>query len=132
MGMLNDLFPASEFYQIAPQFKHIAGSIDFTVIFLIMRRKVPVLFVELKTYIAYDMDSTHKDKMRDWVLDFTAGNIPIPKLYRLSVMKRIFYYHVNTIDIIGFIIGHVIMISEAYAYNYYRIPMDSRPSYKPM
>ena len=48
------------------------------------------------------------------------------------VMKRIFYYHVNTIDIIGIIIGHVIMISEAYVYDYYKVPMDSWSPYKPI
>ena len=31
-ALLSDLFPASEYYQVAPQFKRIAGSADFTVI----------------------------------------------------------------------------------------------------
>lgn len=88
-ALLNQLFPASEYYQIAPQFKRVAGSLDFTIIYLITRRRVPVLFIELKTYVAYDTDSARKaadDRMRDRVLDFTAGSIPIPKLYGLSVL----------------------------------------------
>ena len=45
-ALLNDLFPASEYYQVVPHFERIAGSIDFTVIFLITRRKIPILFIE--------------------------------------------------------------------------------------
>jgi hypothetical protein len=88
-ALLNELFPASEYYQVAPQFKRIAGSIDFTVIYLITRRKVPILFIEVKPYIAYDSDSARKaadDQMRERVLDFTAASIPIPKLYGISAL----------------------------------------------
>jgi hypothetical protein len=35
-GLLNDLFPVSEYYQVVPQFKRIAGSIDFTVEFRVL------------------------------------------------------------------------------------------------
>ena len=31
-ALLINLFPASEYYQVAPQFKRIADSVDFTVI----------------------------------------------------------------------------------------------------
>ena len=47
-ALLNDLFPASEYYRIAPQFKRIPGSTDFTVIYLITRSKAPVLCIEVK------------------------------------------------------------------------------------
>lgn len=99
-ALLNHLFPASEYYQIAPQFKRVAGSIDITIIYPITRRRVPVLFIELKTYVAYDTDSARKgadDQMRDRVLDFTAGNIPIPTLYGLSALgTRICVYEYTT------------------------------------
>jgi len=88
-ALLNELFPASEYYQVAPQFKRIVGSIDFTVIYLITRRKIPVLFIEVKPYVAYDSDSSRKgadDQMRERVLDFTAGSIPIPTLYGISAL----------------------------------------------
>jgi hypothetical protein len=90
-ALLNELFPASEYYQVAPQFERIAGSIDFTVIYLITRRKVPILFIEVKPYVAYDSDSSRKaadDQMRERILDsdFTAGSIHIPKLYGISAL----------------------------------------------
>ena len=94
-ALLNQLFPASEYYQIAPQFKRVAGSINFTIIYLIARRKVPVLFIELKTHVAYDTDSD--DQMRDRVLDFTAGSIPIPKLYGLSALGTRFCVYEYTV-----------------------------------
>lgn len=97
-SLLNQLFPASEYYQIAPQFKRVAGSINFTIIYLIARRKVPVLFIELKTHVAYDTDSkAADDQMRDRVLDFTAGSIPIPKLYGLSALGTRFCVYEYTV-----------------------------------
>ncbi|KAF8491306.1 hypothetical protein JB92DRAFT_2753249 [Gautieria morchelliformis] len=36
-ALLNELFPASEDYQVAPHFKCIAGSVDFTLIYFITR-----------------------------------------------------------------------------------------------
>lgn len=97
-ALLNQLFPASEYYQIAPQFKRVAGSINFTIIYLIARRKVPVLFIELKTHVAYDTDSkAADDQMRDRVLDFTAGSIPISKLYGLSALGTRFCVYEYTV-----------------------------------
>lgn len=97
-SLLNQLFPASEYYQIAPQFKRVAGSINFTIIHLIARRKVPVLFIELKTHVAYDTDSkAADDQMCDRVLDFTAGSIPIPKLYGLSALGTQFCVYEYTV-----------------------------------
>ena len=88
-ALLNDLFPASEYYQVAPLFKRIAGSIDYTLIYLITRRKIPILFIEVKPLVAYDLDSSRKaadDQMRERVLDFTAGSIPISTLYGISAL----------------------------------------------
>lgn len=97
-ALLNQLFPASEYYQIAPQFKRVAGSINFTIIYLIARRKVPVFFIELKTHVAYDTDSkAADDQTRDRVLDFTAGSIPIPKLYGLSALGTRFCVYEYTV-----------------------------------
>jgi hypothetical protein len=87
-ALLNELFPASEYYQATPQFKGDAGSIDFTVICLITKPKVPILFIEVKPYVVYDSDSSRKasdDQMRETVLDSTARSIPIPTLYGISV-----------------------------------------------
>ena len=62
--------------------------------YVIMKQKVPVLFVELRTYVAYDANSTCKamdDQMHNRVLNFTAGNVPIPKLYGLSTYISIHF-----------------------------------------
>ena len=92
-ALLNDLFPASEYYQVAPHFKRIAGSIDFTVIFLIKWQKFPIVFIEVKLLLAYDLDSSRKaadDQMRERVLDFTEASISIPKLYGMSALETRF------------------------------------------
>jgi len=98
-SLLTDLFPTSEYYQVAPQFKRVKGSMDFSVIFLVTRRKVPVFFIELKTYVACDTASTRiqaDDQMRDRFLDFRMGSIPIPTLYGLSAFgTRICVYEFN-------------------------------------
>jgi hypothetical protein len=87
--LLNNLFPASEYYSITPQYKRIVGSLDPTVFYIITRRQVPVLFIQVQTYVAYDKDSARRTadvQMRERFSDFTcAGNLPIPKLYGLSV-----------------------------------------------
>ena len=40
-------------------------------------------------------------------------------------MKWIFYYHVSNIDATEARHGHIIMISEAYAYDYYEVLMGT-------
>ena len=57
---LNDLFPASEYYQVAPQFKRIAGSVDFIDVYLITRQKIPIFFIDVKPLLAYDSVSSRK------------------------------------------------------------------------
>ncbi|KAF8500632.1 hypothetical protein BU17DRAFT_59027 [Hysterangium stoloniferum] len=87
--LLFELFPAIEHYQVSPQFKRITGSMDFTVLYVVSRRKVPVFFVEIKTYIALDKLSSRMeadDQMRKRFFEFMSGSIPTPKLVGLSAM----------------------------------------------
>ena len=70
---LTALFPPTEGFQVAPQFKHIEDSMDFKIIFVIMKRKVPVFFLDVKTYIALNHASLRKeadDQMRYLFLYF--------------------------------------------------------------
>ena len=86
-SLLTHLFPVSEFYQVAPQFKCGGrGSIDFSVIFLVTRCQVPVFFVELKTYVACKKGSMRiqaDNQMRERFIDFCLDGNPIPTLYGL-------------------------------------------------
>ncbi|KAF8161688.1 hypothetical protein B0H34DRAFT_806842 [Crassisporium funariophilum] len=87
--LLTTVFPPADSYQVSPLNKRITGSMDFAVIYVIMKRKVPVLFIEIKTYLAFDRASSRKeadDQMRDRFLDFSSGNIAIPKLYGISAL----------------------------------------------
>ena len=59
-ALLNDLFPVSEYYQVAPQFKRIAGSVDFIDVYLITRQKIPIFFIDVKPLLAYDSVSSRK------------------------------------------------------------------------
>ena len=110
-ALLNKLFPAPEYYQVAPQFKCIIGSINFTVIYLITRQKIPVLFIKVKPYVAYDSDSSHKrayDQMHKRVLDFTAGSISIPILYRISALGMRFCIYEYTPASHSLILLHIV------------------------
>ena len=52
--LLTDMFPNIEHYQVAPQFKGpvTPGSIDFTFVYVVMKRKVPVFLSKSNlTYI---------------------------------------------------------------------------------
>lgn len=89
--LLTTVFPPADDYQISPQHKRITGSInmDSSLIYIIKKRKVPVLFIEIKTHTAFDRASLRKeadDRMRDRFLDFASGNIAIPKLYSISAL----------------------------------------------
>src|SRR6266576_3150027 len=80
--LLTALFPPTENFQVAPQFKRIKGSMDITIVFIIMKRKVPVFFLEVKAYLALDHASLRKEadnQMRDMFLDFSSRNLPLPK-----------------------------------------------------
>ena len=72
-----------------------------SVIYIVMKRKVPVLFIEIKTYRAFDRPSPRKeadDQMRDGFLDF-SGNIAIPKLYGISAFGTRFSVHEYTSEL---------------------------------
>jgi len=87
--LLFELFPANEHYQVSPQFKRITGSMDFIILYIVSKRKVPVFFIEIKTFIALDKISSRTeadDQMRKIFVEFASGNIPIPKLVGLSAM----------------------------------------------
>src|SRR5882762_7608301 len=93
--LLADLFPHTDHYQVAPQFKGpvAPGSIDFTVIYIVMKRKVPVLFIKVKLY-AHLQDIAKREKadnqMRDRFRELGSPNLPIPKLYGISAMGTCF------------------------------------------
>ncbi|KAH7907697.1 hypothetical protein BJ138DRAFT_455909 [Hygrophoropsis aurantiaca] len=91
--LLFDLFPAAEHFQISPQFKRITGSMDFTALYIVYKRKVPVFFVEIKTYVSLEKLTSRSeadDQMRQMFIDFTSGHIPIPKLFGISAMGPVF------------------------------------------
>ena len=87
-SLLNYLFPVSEFYQVAPRFKSGGrGSIDFGVVFLVSRHRVPIFFVEPNTYVASKKDSLRiqaDNQMRERFIDFGFEDNPLPTLYGLS------------------------------------------------
>jgi hypothetical protein len=98
--LLSELFPASEYYQVAPQLKRIAGSTNYSVIYIVTWHKVPVFFIELKTYVAYEKNSARAeadDQMRSRFLDFNAGSNPIPTLYGLSALGTRFSVYEYTV-----------------------------------
>jgi hypothetical protein len=93
--LLTDLFPHTDHYQVAPQFKGpvTPGSIDFTVIYIVMKRKVPVLFIEVKPYVhLQDIAKREKadNQMRDRFRELGSPNLPMPKLYGISAMGTCF------------------------------------------
>ncbi|KIJ27500.1 hypothetical protein M422DRAFT_784871 [Sphaerobolus stellatus SS14] len=89
--LLIDLFPHIEHFQVAPQFKGpiTPGSVDFTVVYIIMKRKVPVLFIEVKPFNHFEKDSTRAeadDQMRRKFRDFRSASLPLPKLFGISAL----------------------------------------------
>ena len=85
--LLFELFPPSEHYQITPQYKRVKGSQDFTVYYIIRKRRVLVFFLELKTYASLSNLSARAqadDQMRDRFREFLSGSIPTPKLIGIS------------------------------------------------
>lgn len=93
--LLTDMFPHIEHYQVAPQFKGpvTPGSVDFTVIYVVMKRKVPVLFIEVKPYVhLHEIGTRGKadHQMRERFRDLVGPNLPVPKLYGISAMGTCF------------------------------------------
>ena len=90
-SLLVELFPSSEHYQVSPQFKRVDGSLDFTlqfiVQFIVRRRRIPVLFIEVKTYRSLEQLSARgsaDDQMRLRFREFASGTVCTPTLYGLS------------------------------------------------
>lgn len=100
--LLFELFPPNEHYQVSPQFKRITGSMDFTVLYIVSKRKVPVFFVEIKTSLALDKVFSRTeadDQMRKRFVEFASGSIPTPKLVGLSALGTNFcVYEFTTVD----------------------------------
>ncbi|KAF9487721.1 hypothetical protein BDN71DRAFT_599735 [Pleurotus eryngii] len=59
--LLFELFPANEHYQVSPQCKRITGSMDFTFLYFVSKRKVPVFFMQICTYAAIDKASSRME-----------------------------------------------------------------------
>jgi len=100
--LLTHLFPHDEHYQVAPQFKGpiTPGAVDFTVIYIVMKRKVPVFFIEVKPYIHIQRNSTREladDQMRRRFRDFSGSNLPIPRLYGISTFGTRFSIYQYTV-----------------------------------
>jgi hypothetical protein len=100
--LLTALFPPTENFLVVPQFKRIEGSTYLTIIFIIIKRKVPVFFFEVKTYLALDNSFWRMeadDQMRDMFLDFSSGSLPLRKLYGISALGThfsVYEYHPDT------------------------------------
>jgi hypothetical protein len=92
---LTDLFPHTDHYQVAPQFKGpiMPGSIDFTIVYIVMKRKVPIFFIEVKPYV-HMRDIAKREKadnqMRDRFRELGSLNLPVTKLYGISAMGTCF------------------------------------------
>jgi hypothetical protein len=89
--LLTDIFPHSEHFQIVPQYKGpiTPGSIDFTTIYIVRKRKCPVFFIEIKPFPHPDDISTREkadQQMRDRFVTIIGRNLVIPKLYGISAM----------------------------------------------
>jgi hypothetical protein len=89
-SLLHDLFPGTEqYYQVGPQLKRIAGSMDFTFLYIVMKRRVPVLFIEIKTFLCHDNSYSRAvadHQMREKFLDVASGSLPKSKLIGVNAM----------------------------------------------
>jgi hypothetical protein len=101
--LLTDLFPHTEHFQIVPQYKGpiTPGSIDFTTIYIVRKRRCPVFFVEIKPFPHLDdMSSRAKadQQMRDRFVSIIGRNLVIPKLYGISAMGPRFSVYEYTME----------------------------------
>jgi hypothetical protein len=90
-SLLTDLFPHSEKFQVVPQLRGPTNPDDtgFTIIFVVMKRKVPVFLVEIKPHVhlqSYGRRSNAAEQTRNRFLELDIYNSPIPKLYGVSAM----------------------------------------------
>ncbi|KAI6039463.1 hypothetical protein EDC04DRAFT_3140889 [Pisolithus marmoratus] len=87
--LLAEFFPPTEGYQISPIPRTQAFPFMYVITIIAARRQVPILFVEIKNYIAHDDAVTREqadEQMRLKFLDFVEGSMPIPKLYGISAL----------------------------------------------
>lgn len=87
--LLTTVFPPADNYQVFPQHTGLTGSMDFSVIYIAMKRKVTLFFIEIRTYLALEYGSLRNEvdeQMRDKFLEFSFENIAIPKLYGISAL----------------------------------------------
>ena len=85
--LLFELLPPSEHYQITPQYKRAEGSQEFTVHYIIRKRRVPIFFVALKPYGSLKNLSARAladNQMRDRFRELSSGPLPTPKLLGIS------------------------------------------------
>jgi hypothetical protein len=82
-SLLLDLFPSAEHYQVAPQFRRIANSSGLAMLFIVMKRRVPVLFIEIKTFMG--SRASADQEMRERICEFASGILP-SKLIGISAM----------------------------------------------
>ena len=82
-SLLLDLFPSAEHYQVAPQFRRIARSFDLAILFIVTKRSVPVLFIEIKTFMG--SRASADQQMRERFLEFASVTLP-SKLIGISAM----------------------------------------------
>ena len=89
-------FPASEYYQAAPHFKRIPGSIDFTVIYQTKNSHLARLSLSLHTIQTFRAKKWTTRYARGF-LNFTDASIPIPKLHGISALgTRFCVYECST------------------------------------
>ena len=99
--LLATLFPPTENFQVAPHHIRIKDSIDFAVIFIIKKRKVPVFFLEAKTYVALNHAPSRKeaDDVMRYVFLYFVENHPLRKLHGISALGTrfsVYEYHSDT------------------------------------
>ena len=86
--LLCDLFPAAEYYQVAPQFRQYTE--DYTVVsYVVLKGETPIFFVEIKTFVALNLGKARAeadDQMRAIFLDFASDRLPQSKLIGISAM----------------------------------------------
>jgi hypothetical protein len=87
--LLLDLFPPEEYYDVAPQFRRNTWTKDCTISFVVLKGRTPIFFVEIKTFVALELDSARDaadNQMRTIFLDFSSYHLPQPKLIGISAM----------------------------------------------
>ena len=89
--LLNHLFPCEDHFQVVPQAKGplTPGSIEFSIIYIVRKRKCPVFFIDIKPFTDLGMRSIRREadtQMRERFFALIDRNLVIPKLYGVSAM----------------------------------------------